>query len=62
MYYMYIDTNLIIWELHSIPYSGGTQEWDAKEIFPIDTLRKAASLGFGAIYAREEVGGHSPVP
>ena len=33
------------------------QDWDAKEHFPIDTLRKAAELGFGAIYAREDVGG-----
>ena len=33
------------------------QEWDAKELFPVETLRKAAQLGFGAIYAREDVGG-----
>lgn len=32
-------------------------EWDAKEIFPVDTLRKAASLGFGAICVKEEHGG-----
>lgn len=31
--------------------------WDEKEIFPVDTLRKAASLGFGGIYIREDVGG-----
>ena len=25
-------------------------EWDKKEIFPIDVLKQAASLGFGSIY------------
>ena len=33
------------------------REWDEKEIFPIETLRKAAALGFAAIYVREDVGG-----
>lgn len=28
-------------------------EWDEKEIFPVDTLKKLASLGFGAIYTKE---------
>ena len=28
-----------------------------QEIFPVETMRKAASLGFGAIYAKEEFGG-----
>ncbi|WP_417816060.1 acyl-CoA dehydrogenase family protein [Thalassospira alkalitolerans] len=32
-------------------------EWDAKHIFPEETLRKAAELGFAAIYTREDVGG-----
>lgn len=32
-------------------------EWDEKHIFPIETLRKAASLGLAAIYARSDVGG-----
>ena len=32
-------------------------EWDAKHIFPEETLRKAAELGFAAIYTREEYGG-----
>ncbi|RCK47343.1 MULTISPECIES: acyl-CoA dehydrogenase family protein [Thalassospira] len=36
------------------PYAG---EWDAKHIFPEETLRKAAELGFAAIYTREEFGG-----
>lgn len=29
------------------------KEWDEKEIFPVDTLRKAASLGFAGITLRE---------
>ncbi|MFN0044467.1 MAG: acyl-CoA dehydrogenase family protein [Alphaproteobacteria bacterium] len=32
-------------------------EWDARAHFPVETLRKAAALGFGAIYVREDVGG-----
>ncbi|CAL1280914.1 unnamed protein product [Larinioides sclopetarius] len=32
-------------------------EWDEKEIFPVETLRKAAALGFGAIYSSEKYGG-----
>lgn len=28
-----------------------------QEEFPVATLRKAASLGFGGIYVREDVGG-----
>jgi isobutyryl-CoA dehydrogenase len=33
------------------------KEWDEKEIFPIETLREAAKLGFGGIYVKDEVGG-----
>lgn len=36
------------------PHAGA---WDAKHIFPEETLRKAAELGFAAIYTREDVGG-----
>ena len=32
-------------------------EWDEKHIFPRDTIREAAELGFGAIYVPEETGG-----
>src|SRR3546814_1147660 len=32
-------------------------EWDAKHIFPRDTIRQAAELGFGSIYVSEESGG-----
>src|SRR5690606_3966899 len=33
------------------------REWDEKSIFPVETLRKAAELGFGGIYVRDDVGG-----
>jgi alkylation response protein AidB-like acyl-CoA dehydrogenase len=32
-------------------------EWDEKEIFPIEALRKAAGLGLAGIYVPEEHGG-----
>jgi alkylation response protein AidB-like acyl-CoA dehydrogenase len=31
--------------------------WDAEKHFPVDVMRKAAGLGFGAVYVSEEVGG-----
>jgi len=31
--------------------------WDEEQVFPVDTLRQAAALGFAAIYVREEAGG-----
>ena len=31
--------------------------WDADKHFPVDVMRKAAELGFGAVYVSEEVGG-----
>lgn len=36
------------------PHAG---TWDANHIFPEETLRKAAELGFAAIYTSEEYGG-----
>ncbi|NBN62533.1 isobutyryl-CoA dehydrogenase [Pannonibacter tanglangensis] len=33
------------------------RDWDEKSIFPVDTLRKAAGLGFAGVYVREDVGG-----
>jgi butyryl-CoA dehydrogenase len=33
------------------------KEWDEKHIFPIATLRKAATVGFGGICVRSDVGG-----
>ncbi|QNG18244.1 acyl-CoA dehydrogenase [Rhodococcus triatomae] len=32
-------------------------EWDQSKHFPVDVLRKAAALGMGGIYIREDVGG-----
>lgn len=32
-------------------------EWDEHEVFPVETLRRAAALGFSGIYVKEEVGG-----
>ena len=32
-------------------------EWDEKKVFPRDTIREAAELGFGSIYVSEESGG-----
>ena len=32
-------------------------EWDEKHIFPRDTIKQAADLGFGGIYVSEESGG-----
>jgi alkylation response protein AidB-like acyl-CoA dehydrogenase len=31
--------------------------WDENETFPVEALRKAATLGFGGIYVKEDVGG-----
>jgi alkylation response protein AidB-like acyl-CoA dehydrogenase len=36
------------------PHAG---DWDEKHVFPRDTIRKAAELGFGSIYVSEESGG-----
>src|SRR5215471_15406425 len=33
------------------------RQWDEEEIFPVDTLRKAAALGFAGIYVNAEFGG-----
>ena len=32
-------------------------EWDDKQIFPVETLREAGSLGFAGIYVKSDVGG-----
>ncbi|MGE0565256.1 MAG: acyl-CoA dehydrogenase family protein [Pseudolabrys sp.] len=37
-----------------MPYA---REWDEGEVFPVDALRKAAALGFGGIYVKDDVGG-----
>jgi len=33
------------------------REWDEGEIFPVETLRQAAALGFAGIYVKDDVGG-----
>lgn len=33
------------------------REWDEKAFFPIETMRKAAALGFAGIYVKPEHGG-----
>src|SRR3954469_3126269 len=33
------------------------REWDEGEIFPVETLRHAAELGFAGMYVRDDVGG-----
>eukprot|EP00455_Lapot_gusevi_P034293 TRINITY_DN3775_c0_g1_i4.p1 TRINITY_DN3775_c0_g1~~TRINITY_DN3775_c0_g1_i4.p1 ORF type:complete len:410 (+),score=117.49 TRINITY_DN3775_c0_g1_i4:74-1303(+) len=36
------------------PYA---EQWDAEKYFPKETLQKAAQLGFGGVYVRDDVGG-----
>jgi alkylation response protein AidB-like acyl-CoA dehydrogenase len=36
------------------PFAG---EWDENKHFPVDTIKRSAELGFGAIYVSEESGG-----
>jgi len=39
---------------HMMPFA---RDWDERETFPVETLRKAAALGFGGIYVKDDVGG-----
>jgi alkylation response protein AidB-like acyl-CoA dehydrogenase len=39
---------------HITPFAA---EWDERHIFPVDTIRRTAELGFGAIYVSEDGGG-----
>ena len=41
-------------ETELMPYAS---EWDQKEIFPVESLKKAAELGLAAIYVDETYGG-----
>ena len=41
-------------EAELAPYSA---RWDEEKVFPVETLRAAAALGFAGLYVREEVGG-----
>jgi alkylation response protein AidB-like acyl-CoA dehydrogenase len=33
------------------------RDWDEGEVFPVEVLRKAAALGFGGMYVKEDLGG-----
>lgn len=39
---------------HMAPFAA---DWDENQIFPVETLRKAAELGFAGLYCREQFGG-----
>ncbi len=39
---------------HITPFAA---EWDEQHIFPLETIKRSAELGFGAIYVSEESGG-----
>ena len=41
-------------ETELMPYAA---DWDQNEIFPVETLKKAAELGLAAIYVNESHGG-----
>ncbi|MCA6331654.1 MAG: acyl-CoA dehydrogenase family protein [Phenylobacterium sp.] len=41
-------------EAELAPYSA---RWDEEKVFPVETLRAAAALGFAGLYVREDVGG-----
>jgi hypothetical protein len=38
-------------------FAPNAKEWDENYTFPVASLRKAAALGFGGMYIREDVGG-----
>jgi len=38
-------------------FAPNAKEWDENYVFPRESLRKAAALGFGGMYIREDVGG-----
>ncbi len=48
------DTARQFAEREMLPHAA---RWDEEAIFPLDTLRAAAALGFAGIYVREDVGG-----
>lgn len=49
-----VETTLDFAQDHLAPHA---LDWDRHEHFPLDVLRKAAGLGLGGVYVREEVGG-----
>jgi alkylation response protein AidB-like acyl-CoA dehydrogenase len=48
------DTARVFARERMMPHAG---EWDENEMFPVETLRQAAALGFGGIYVNGDVGG-----
>jgi alkylation response protein AidB-like acyl-CoA dehydrogenase len=48
------ETALSFAKDHILPYAN---EWDAQSFFPVETIKKSAELGFGAIYVPEQYGG-----
>ncbi|MEU6441567.1 acyl-CoA dehydrogenase family protein [Streptomyces sp. NPDC047046] len=49
-----VETTLDFAGDHLAPHA---LEWDREKHFPVDVLRKAAGLGLGGVYVREESGG-----
>ncbi|MFC8567356.1 acyl-CoA dehydrogenase family protein [Streptomyces sp. NPDC057245] len=49
-----VETTLDFAQDHLAPHA---LDWDRDKHFPVDVLRKAAGLGLGGVYVREECGG-----
>ncbi|MFE0186788.1 acyl-CoA dehydrogenase family protein [Streptomyces sp. NPDC059008] len=49
-----VETTLDFAQDHLAPHA---LDWDREKHFPVDVLRKAAGLGLGGVYVREESGG-----
>ncbi|MER7780079.1 acyl-CoA dehydrogenase family protein [Streptomyces sp. NPDC096191] len=49
-----VETTLDFAQDHLAPHA---LDWDRDKHFPVDVLRKAAGLGLGGVYVREEYGG-----
>ncbi|WEV29152.1 acyl-CoA dehydrogenase family protein [Streptomyces sp. 71268] len=49
-----VETTLDFAQDHLAPHA---LDWDRDKHFPVDVLRKAAGLGLGGVYVREEAGG-----
>ncbi|MFF7875516.1 acyl-CoA dehydrogenase family protein [Streptomyces californicus] len=49
-----VETTLDFAQEHLAPHAVA---WDQDKHFPVDVLRKAAELGLGGVYVREDVGG-----
>lgn len=49
-----VETTLDFAQEHLAPHAVA---WDQDKHFPVDVLRKAAGLGLGGVYVREDLGG-----